>query len=62
MSLLGLSPDQFLSTTRSVRNGPNLTTPVPDDSSVNASRWPASSFSQNQIAMRFVAVRDRDCS
>ena len=59
MSLLDLSPDELLSTTRSVRKRLDLTKPVPDDlvreCVAMALQAPSGS---NQIAMRFVVVRD----
>lgn len=60
MSLLDLSPDELLSTTRAVRKRLDLTKPVPDDlireCVALALQAPSAS---NQIAMRFVVVRDR---
>ncbi|MEY2583010.1 MAG: hypothetical protein QOE09_2859 [Ilumatobacteraceae bacterium] len=59
MSLLDLSPDELLSTTRAVRKRLDLTKPVPDDlireCVAMALQAPSGS---NQIAMRFVVVRD----
>jgi nitroreductase len=60
MSLLDLNPDELLSTTRAVRKRLDLTKPVPDDlireCVALALQAPSGS---NQIAMRFVVVRDR---
>jgi len=59
MSLLDLGPDQLLSTTRAVRKRLDLTRPVPDDlireCVAMALQAPSGS---NEIAMRFVVVRD----
>jgi len=59
MSLLDLDPDELLSTTRAVRKRLDLTRPVPDDlireCVAMALQAPSGS---NQIAMRFVVVRD----
>ena len=60
MSMLDLGPDELLSTTRAVRKRLDLTKPVPDDlireCVAMALQAPSAS---NQIAMRFVVVRDR---
>ncbi|HEY7628644.1 MAG TPA: nitroreductase family protein [Ilumatobacteraceae bacterium] len=60
MSLLALDPDQLLSTTRAVRRRLDFSRPVPDDlvrECVSlALQAPSGS---NEIAMRFVVVRDR---
>jgi nitroreductase len=59
MSLLDLGPDELLSTTRAVRKRLDLTRPVPDDlireCVAMALQAPSGS---NQIAMRFVVIRD----
>lgn len=59
MSLLDLGPDELLSTTRAVRKRLDFTRPVPDDlvreCVAIALQAPSGS---NQIAMRFVVVRD----
>ena len=60
MSLLDLGPDELLSTTRAVRKRLDLTRPVPDDlireCVALALQAPSGG---NQVAMRFVVVRDR---
>lgn len=60
MSLLELSPDELLSTTRAVRRRLDFDRPVPDDllreCVALALQAPSGS---NEIAMRFVVVRDR---
>ena len=60
MSLLELGPDELLSTTRAVRKRLDLTKPVPDDlvreCVAMALQAPSGG---NQIAMRFVVVRDK---
>ena len=60
MSVLDMGPDELLSTTRAVRKRLDLTRPVPDDlireCVALALQAPSGS---NQIAMRFVVVRDR---
>ena len=60
MSLLELGPDELLSTTRAVRKRLDFTRPVPDDlvreCVAMALQAPSGG---NQIAMRFVVVRDR---
>ncbi len=60
MSLLELSPDELLSTTRAVRKRLDFSRPVPDDlvreCVALALQAPSGG---NQIAMRFVVVRDR---
>jgi nitroreductase len=59
MSLLELGPDELLSTTRAVRKRLDFTKPVPDDlvreCVAMALQAPSGS---NEIAMRFVVVRD----
>jgi nitroreductase len=59
MSLLELGPDELLSTTRAVRKRLDFTKPVPDDlvreCVAMALQAPSAS---NEIAMRFVVVRD----
>ena len=59
MSLLELGPDELLSTTRAVRKRLDLTKPVPDDlvreCVAMALQAPSGG---NEIAMRFVVVRD----
>ena len=60
MSLLELGPDELLSTTRAVRKRLDFTRPVPDDlvreCVAMALQAPSGG---NEIAMRFVVVRDR---
>ncbi|HEY0518047.1 MAG TPA: nitroreductase family protein [Ilumatobacteraceae bacterium] len=60
MSLLDLNPDELLSTTRAVRKRLDFTKPVPDDlireCVAMALQAPSGG---NEIAMRFVVVRDR---
>ncbi|MGZ4805060.1 MAG: nitroreductase family protein [Ilumatobacteraceae bacterium] len=60
MSLLELGPDELLSTTRAVRKRLDFGRPVPDDlvreCVALALQAPSAS---NEIAMRFVVVRDR---
>ena len=60
MSLLELAPDELLSTTRAVRKRLDFTRPVPDDlvreCVAMALQAPSGG---NEIAMRFVVVRDR---
>ena len=60
MSVLELSPDELLSTTRAVRKRLDLARPVPDDlvreCVALALQAPSAG---NQIFMRFVVVRDR---
>lgn len=60
MALLELGPDELLSTTRAVRKRLDFTKPVPDDlvreCVAMALQAPSGG---NQIAMRFVVVRDR---
>ena len=60
MALLDLDPDQLLSTTRAVRKRLDLTRPVPDDlireCVALALQAPSGG---NEIAMKFVVVRDR---
>lgn len=60
MTLLDLDPDQLLSTTRAVRRRLDFDRPVPDDlvreCVAMALQAPSGS---NEIAMRFVVVRDR---
>jgi nitroreductase len=60
MTLLDLSPDELLSTTRAVRKRLDFTRPVPDDlvreCVALALQAPSGG---NQIAMRFVVVRGR---
>ncbi len=60
MSLLELGPDELLSTTRAVRRRLDFSRPVPDDlvrqCVALALQAPSGG---NQIAMRFVVVRDR---
>ena len=60
MSLVELGPDELLSTTRAVRKRLDFTRPVPDDlvreCVALALQAPSAS---NQVAMRFVVVRDR---
>ncbi|MEP7114799.1 MAG: nitroreductase family protein, partial [Ilumatobacteraceae bacterium] len=59
MSLLELDPDELLSTTRAVRKRLDFAKPVPDDlvreCVAMALQAPSGS---NEIAMRFVVVRD----
>ena len=60
MSLLELGPDELLSTTRAVRKRLDFTKPVPDDlvreCVAMALQAPSGG---NEVAMRFVVVRDR---
>lgn len=60
MTMLDLSPDELLSTTRAVRKRLDFSKPVPDDlvreCVALALQAPSGG---NQIAMRFVVVRDR---
>ena len=60
MALLELGPDELLSTTRAVRKRLDFTKPVPDDlvreCVAMALQAPSGG---NQVAMRFVVVRDR---
>ncbi len=60
MTMLDLSPDELLSTTRAVRKRLDFSKPVPDDlvreCVAMALQAPSGG---NQIAMRFVVVRDR---
>ena len=60
MALLELGPDELLSTTRAVRKRLDFTKPVPDDlvreCVAMALQAPSGG---NEIAMRFVVVRDR---
>jgi nitroreductase len=60
MTMLNLSPDELLSTTRAVRKRLDFSKPVPDDlvreCVAMALQAPSGG---NQIAMRFVVIRDR---
>jgi nitroreductase len=59
MSLLELGPDELLSTTRAVRKRLDLTKPVPDDLVRECVAMALQSPSGgNEVAMRFVVVRD----
>jgi nitroreductase len=61
MTMLELSPDELLSTTRAVRKRLDFSKPVPDDlvreCVALALQAPSGG---NQVAMRFVVVRDRE--